>query len=71
MESNEQLTLLHCLGSDMQRKFETLSGAKKTYKEAELALENYFSPKQNVVDERYKFRCRAQQRNELSIISKI
>ena len=55
----------------MQRKFETLSGAKKTYKEAELALENYFSPKRNVVDERYKFRCRAQQRNELSIISKI
>ena len=49
----------------MQRIFETLSGAKKTYKEAELALEKYFAPKRNVVDERYRFRCRAQQRDEL------
>ena len=58
-------TLLHCLGPDTQRIFETLPGVEKTYKEAELALEKYFAPKRNVVSERYKFRCRAQLRDEL------
>ena len=61
----QQATLLHCLGPDTQRIFETLPGEKKTFKEAELALEKYFAPKRNVVSERYKFRCCAQQRDEL------
>ena len=40
----QRATLLHCLGPDTQRIFETLPGVKKTYKEAELALEKYFAP---------------------------
>ena len=58
-------TLLHCLGPNTQRIFETLPGEKKTSKEAELALEKYFAPKRNVLSERYTFRCRAQQSKEL------
>ena len=44
----QQATLLHCLGPDTQRIFETLPGVKKTYKDAELVLQTYFAPKRNV-----------------------
>ena len=47
-----------------QRIFQTLHGDKKTCEEAEAVLENYFAPKRNVVSERYRFRCRAQRRDE-------
>ena len=60
----QRATLLHCLGPATQRIFQTLPGDKKTCEEAEAVLENYFAPKRNVVSERYRFRYRAQRRDE-------
>jgi hypothetical protein len=60
----QRATLLHCFGPATQRIFQTLPGDKKTCEEAEAVLENYFAPKRNVVSERYRFRCRAQRRDE-------
>ena len=60
----QRATLLHCFGPATQRIFQTLPGDKKTCDEAEAVLENYFAPKRNVVSERYRFRFRAQRRDE-------
>lgn len=60
----QRATLLHCLGPQVQRIFETLPGEKGTLALAKTALENYFAPKRNVVAERYKFRLREQGHDE-------
>ena len=52
--------MVHCLGPSVQRIYETLPDKEDTFKEAEKAFEQYFAPKRNVVEERYKFRGRKQ-----------
>ena len=64
--------LLHCLGIEGQRIFNTLPGhdsdtvpdGSDVYKEAVKLLENRFSKAVNVVAERYKFKQRAQASGE-------
>ena len=63
-DSIQTATMLHCLGPSVQRIYETLPDKKDTLKEAEKALEQYFTPKRNVVAERYKFRSRKQNSDE-------
>ena len=57
--------MVHCLGPEVQRIFNTLPGEHKSLEEAKTALNGYFAPKRNVVAERYKFRSRAQKADEV------
>ncbi|KAJ8034400.1 hypothetical protein HOLleu_21220 [Holothuria leucospilota] len=61
--------LLHCIGVEGQRIFQTLpklpdSVKLDTYQGAVKVLEDYFIPSVNVVAERYRFRQRAQKTGE-------
>ena len=56
--------LLHCLGTESQRVFYTLTDVDTTYDSAVGALRAHFSPAINVVVERHKFRLRVQKRHE-------
>uniref|UniRef100_A0A672KEJ7 Retrotransposon gag domain-containing protein n=1 Tax=Sinocyclocheilus grahami TaxID=75366 RepID=A0A672KEJ7_SINGR len=56
----KRATLLHCLGTEGQRIFYALPETGDTYASAISALQKHFTPKVNVVVERYAFRKRAQ-----------
>ena len=60
----QRATFLHCLGPPAQRVFQTLPGDKSTLKKAIEVLQAHFTPKRNIVSERYKFRLRAQNPDE-------
>lgn len=57
--------LLHCLGTEGQRIFYTLTNAGTKYDEAVTALLAHFSSEINVVVERHKFRQRVQRPHEI------
>ncbi len=52
--------LIHCLGREGQRIYNTLPLTADTYNGSLQALKQFFSPKLNVVSERYRFRQRGQ-----------
>ncbi len=52
--------LIHCLGTEGKRIYNTLPLTADTYNGTLQALKQFFSPKLNVVSERYRFRHRAQ-----------
>ncbi len=52
--------LIHCLGTEGQRIYNTLPLTADTYNGSLQALKQFFSPKLNVVSERYRFRQRGQ-----------
>uniref|UniRef100_A0A673G1B2 Retrotransposon gag domain-containing protein n=1 Tax=Sinocyclocheilus rhinocerous TaxID=307959 RepID=A0A673G1B2_9TELE len=56
----KRATLLHCLGTEGQRIFYALPETGDTYASAISALQKHFTPKVNVVVERYAFRKHAQ-----------
>lgn len=56
--------LIHCLGTEGQRLYNTLPLAANTYDGTVQALQTFFTPKVNVVAERYRFRQRAQAMGE-------
>ncbi len=58
--ARKRATLLHCLGTEGQRIFYALPEKGDTYASAISALEKHFTPKVNVIVERYAFRKRAQ-----------
>lgn len=64
--ARKRALLLHCLGTEGQRLFNTLParidppGTATDYDNTIFCLERHFQPKVNVVAERYKFRQRAQ-----------
>ena len=60
----QRATMLHCLGPEVQRIFNTLPGEHKSLEEAKTSLNGYFAPKRNVVAGRYRFRSRAQKADE-------
>ena len=60
----QRATMLHCLGPEVQRIFNTPPCEHKSPEEAKTALNGYFAPKRNVVAERYKFRSRTQNADE-------
>ena len=51
---------LYCLGCEGQNVFQNLKDNGDNSKSAMVALEAHFTPKVNVVSERYKFRKRCQ-----------
>ena len=55
--------LVHCLGTEGQRLFKTLTQTD-TYDTAVAALGRYFSPRKSVIVERHMFRQRAQHTGE-------
>eukprot|EP00118_Oscarella_pearsei_P020264 m.218920 g.218920 ORF g.218920 m.218920 type:complete len:1393 (+) comp39915_c0_seq7:688-4866(+) len=55
--------LLHCLGVEGQRVFETL-GTAESYDGARTMLADYFGPHLNVMAERYRFHLRSQRQGE-------
>lgn len=63
-DAAQRATMLHRLGPTVQRIFSTLPGENTTLAATKDALNGSFSPKRNVVAERYKFRSRAQQPEE-------
>ena len=68
-QARQKAILLHCLGCEGQRIFQTLPPIPKLDNETDVAhvkriLEGFFGPKCNVVGERYRFRSRAQQPHE-------
>lgn len=52
--------LIHCLGTEGQRLYNTLPLSADTYKGSVLALQTFFTPTVNVAAERYCFRQHAQ-----------
>lgn len=56
--------LIHCLGTEGQRLYNTLPLTEDTYGGSLLALQTFFTPNVNVVAERYRFRQRAQAMGE-------
>lgn len=79
-EERRRALLLHCLGPEGQRVYNTLpsttpqlgdsgaasaDGATSSYDETFARLDKHFSPAVNVVAERYKFRQRSQRLHEL------
>lgn len=52
--------LIHCLGTEGNRIYSTLPLENDDYDGSVAALEKHFSPKLNIVAERYRFRQRAQ-----------
>ena len=68
-QTRQRALLLHCLGTEGQRIYNSLPATVKQEQETLLdqairALDGFFKPKTNVVAERYKFRSRGQQVNE-------
>lgn len=63
-DARQRALLLHCLGTEGQRIFYTLADTGTTLATALKALDDYFTPKVNVVVERHTFRKRAQLRDE-------
>lgn len=63
-DARQRALLLHCLGTEGQRIFYTLDDTGTTLETALKALNDYFTPKVNVVVERHAFRKRAQLRDE-------
>ena len=68
-QARQKAILLHSLGCEGQRVFQTLPVVPKAEGETDVAhakrvLQGFFGPKCNVVGERYRFRCRAQQPHE-------
>ena len=69
-DARQKAILLHCLGSEGQRVYQTLPEVPKLEAtETDLAhtkrvLKGFFGPKTNVVGERYRFRSRCQQSQE-------
>ena len=59
-DAQKHALLMHCLGTEGQRDFSTLTDADNSYKTALTALRISFVPRVNVVAERYKFRQRGQ-----------
>ena len=43
----QRVTFLHCLGPGVQTIFRTMPGEHKKLEDVELALQNYFAPKNN------------------------
>ncbi len=63
-EKIKRALLIHCLGTEGQRIFYTLTVANDGYETALTALRAFFVQKVNVVAERNKFRQRAQRFGE-------
>lgn len=63
-EKRKRALLIHCLGTEGQRIFYTLTVADDKYETALTALRAFFVQKVNVVAERNKFRQRAQRPGE-------
>ena len=63
-EARKRALLIHCLGAEGQRLFYTLTVADDKYATALEALSDFFTPKVNVVAERYRFRQRSQRPGE-------
>ena len=59
-EGRKRALLIHCLGTEGQRLYNTLPLTEDTYGGSVLALQTFFTPKVNVVAERYRFWQRAQ-----------
>ncbi|GAA6095241.1 uncharacterized protein LOC112144321 [Tachysurus ichikawai] len=66
-DKRKHVLLLHCLGTEGQRIFLTLTDVGTSYKSACDALQAFYVPKVNVVAERNKFRQRAQRHGESTI----
>ncbi|KAJ8364836.1 hypothetical protein SKAU_G00136670 [Synaphobranchus kaupii] len=63
-DARKRALLIHCLGAEGQRLFYTLTVADEKYDTAREAIQNFFTPKVNVVAERYRFRQRSQRPGE-------
>ncbi|XP_064461755.1 uncharacterized protein K02A2.6-like [Ornithodoros turicata] len=57
-------TLLHCIGPEVRRILSNIPGERTKYKETKKALDEYYTPKKNIVLERHKFRNREQRPDE-------
>ena len=63
-ELRRRSILLHCLGLEGQRIFDTLDLVSRSYDNAVAALRSHFGKEGNVMSERYRFRQRLQQEGE-------
>lgn len=63
-DARKRALLIHCLGAEGQRLFYTMTVADDKYAAALEAINRFFSPKVNVVAERYRFRQRSQRAGE-------
>ncbi|MGH0117490.1 UNVERIFIED_CONTAM: hypothetical protein FKN15_078184, partial [Acipenser sinensis] len=61
--TRKRAILIHCLGPEGQHIFKTL-GDSPSFKNATTKLTQHFGPRHNAVEERCKFRCRAQFQGE-------
>ncbi len=59
-DEQKRALLIHCLGAEGQRLYNTLPLEDDEYSGTVSALTNFFQPKVNVIAERYRFRQRAQ-----------
>lgn len=59
-DARKHALLIHCLGTEGQRLFYTLTVADDEYDTALKAIEDFFIPQVNIVAERYRFRHRSQ-----------
>lgn len=66
-DARKRALLIHCLGAEGQRLFYTLQVADDTYASALKAIQDFFTPKVNVVAERYRFRQRSQRNGESTL----
>uniref|UniRef100_A0A8C2H5W5 Uncharacterized protein n=1 Tax=Cyprinus carpio TaxID=7962 RepID=A0A8C2H5W5_CYPCA len=65
-DERKRALLIHCLGAEGQRLYNTLPLEHDEYSRTVSALTTFFQPKVNVVAERYRFRQRAQLVGELT-----
>lgn len=57
-DTRKRALLIHCLGAEGQRLFNTLMVSDDKYDMALQAIRTFFKPKVNMVAERYRFRQR-------------
>jgi len=70
-EEHKCALLIHCLGAEGQILFYALTVADDKYATALEALTNFFTPKVNVVVERYRFRQRSQRPGETTALKEL